>query len=781
LSVRRKSAIVGLISIGLMGLAAQPARAAASPTLVRIIDASSWGSPVIPAPDPMGLTYDSQHNRLIITDSEVEEKVTQSGTTYMPAYWHGANVFEFTLGGTMTRTTNIATVTDQLDPADATGHTFLPNTNGFTDEAADIAYNPTGNGTLYVVDDDRDLVTTIPLGSNGILDATDGPRTSFTTRDMTGDPEGIGFGLVSGTPTLFISAGEGPLPKPETNWAANQHRIHEIYRLQPGPNGVFDGPAVPAGVDPVNWDSNGDDIMFHFDTCNPSDPLVPSSPCTSPINQHDPEDVAYDPISGNLFMGSRDVPTDPNAPSSGNTVVVTETTVNGAMVDSYNLGDIKGLRVSGIAVAPASGNASERSLYVADRGADNNSDRLKNDGRIFEFQLGGVVNRGPIVTSPGNQTSDEGAAVSLQIDAVDTEGDPVSCSATGLPLGLSISSSCLISGTVTFGAGAGNPHTTKVTATDTVHNLANSATFTWTINDITPPAVPSALIVLRDTTGAVHLDWQDSTEADLAGYDVSRSASASGPWTKLNTTPVPASEYTDATAPVGTVFYQIEALDNSSNRSGPIIPVSGASGKISYVGQTKAKGSGSTMKIRKPAGVQTGDVLLAAFTLRGTDTILPPAGWTLVSQVTRSSSLVHQGIYSHTVAGTGEPASYTFGFVGRTSAVAMIMAYRGAIALPQLTAGQANPAGTSIGAPAVTPTLNNSVQIAFFGIASETSIAGPAGMFEKGEHIMSSGSLRLTMEVSDVIVNAVPIGSRIATAADEAENIGQVIVLSPKL
>jgi len=83
------------------------------------------------------------------------------------------------------------------------------------------------------------------------------------------------------------------------------------------------------------------------------------------------------------------------------------------------------------------------------------------------------------VTSPGNQTSTVGTAVSLQIKATDSaSGQTLTYSATGLPAGLSISSSTgLITGTPTT---AGTSSVT-VTATDTT-GAHGSATFTWTIS-----------------------------------------------------------------------------------------------------------------------------------------------------------------------------------------------------------------------------------------------------------------------------------------------------------
>ena len=83
------------------------------------------------------------------------------------------------------------------------------------------------------------------------------------------------------------------------------------------------------------------------------------------------------------------------------------------------------------------------------------------------------------VTNPGNQTSTVGTAVSLQIKASDSaSGQTLTYSATGLPAGLSISSSSgLISGTPTT---AGSSSVT-VTAKDTT-GASGSTSFSWTVN-----------------------------------------------------------------------------------------------------------------------------------------------------------------------------------------------------------------------------------------------------------------------------------------------------------
>jgi hypothetical protein len=83
------------------------------------------------------------------------------------------------------------------------------------------------------------------------------------------------------------------------------------------------------------------------------------------------------------------------------------------------------------------------------------------------------------VTNPGNQTGTVGTAASLQISATDSAtGQTLTYGATGLPAGLSISSSTgLISGTPTT---AGSSSVT-VTVTDGT-GAKGTASFTWTIS-----------------------------------------------------------------------------------------------------------------------------------------------------------------------------------------------------------------------------------------------------------------------------------------------------------
>src|SRR5207249_4738736 len=92
----------------------------------------------------------------------------------------------------------------------------------------------------------------------------------------------------------------------------------------------------------------------------------------------------------------------------------------------------------------------------------------------------------PVVTNPGNQTNNEGAAVSLAITATDSDGDPLTYSASNLPTSEERSSSTgVIFGTL--GNQAAGTYSVTISATDGFNT--GSTSFTWTVNDVTTPVV----------------------------------------------------------------------------------------------------------------------------------------------------------------------------------------------------------------------------------------------------------------------------------------------------
>jgi subtilase family serine protease len=124
------------------------------------------------------------------------------------------------------------------------------------------------------------------------------------------------------------------------------------------------------------------------------------------------------------------------------------------------------------------GTCSPAYLCTAEVGYDGPTGWGTPDGTAA-FTSGTTTGNTVTVTNPGSQTATVGTAASLQIKASDSaSGQTLTYSATGLPAGLSISSSTgLISGTPTT---AGTSSVT-VTATDTT-GASGSATFTWTVS-----------------------------------------------------------------------------------------------------------------------------------------------------------------------------------------------------------------------------------------------------------------------------------------------------------
>ena len=267
-------------------------------TLVRIIDTSQWSPP---SPDPSGIAYLPDSNRLMISDGEVEEMTI----------YRGVNIYESTLAGSL------------VDTADTTS---------FSNEPTGVALNP-ATRRLFFSDDDRREVYELNPGADGLAFTGDDIVTSFDTLVFGGnDPEGIAFDSWAGD--LYIADGLN----------------EEIYRVRPGANGRFDG--VP---------SAGDDEVTHFDT--------------SGMGALDPEGVEFNPDTGNLYITSSDKK-------------VFETTRAGAVVSVIDMSSLSISKLSGAAYAPRSNAPAEKSLYIADRRADNDNNPQENDGRVYEIVVG---------------------------------------------------------------------------------------------------------------------------------------------------------------------------------------------------------------------------------------------------------------------------------------------------------------------------------------------------------------------------------------------------------
>ncbi|MEW1912978.1 putative Ig domain-containing protein [Kitasatospora sp. NPDC085895] len=125
----------------------------------------------------------------------------------------------------------------------------------------------------------------------------------------------------------------------------------------------------------------------------------------------------------------------------------------------------------------ANGSCSPSYLCTAGSGYDGPTG-LGTPNGTAAFTGGSTGGNTVTVTNPGSQSTAQGSAVSLQIHATDSaSGQTLTYSASGLPTGLSISSS---TGLITGTASTAGSYNVTATATDTT-GAAGSTSFTWTV------------------------------------------------------------------------------------------------------------------------------------------------------------------------------------------------------------------------------------------------------------------------------------------------------------
>jgi len=150
--------------------------------LVHTIDTSLFTKP---SPDPSGMAYQPNNNRLLMTDGEVDETI--SGITL----FDGANYWEMTLSGAVQRDANISKVAPTVAP--------------INNEPTGIAWNP-ANGHYFVTNDDEQRVYDVNPGVDTLLGTADDTWVYFGTAVYNNmDPEGVAFSPASNH--IFVSDG----------------------------------------------------------------------------------------------------------------------------------------------------------------------------------------------------------------------------------------------------------------------------------------------------------------------------------------------------------------------------------------------------------------------------------------------------------------------------------------------------------------------------------------------------------------------------------------------
>ncbi|TRC89362.1 RTX toxin [Mesorhizobium sp. WSM4303] len=207
-------------------------------------------------------------------------------------------------------------------------------TVSFSDEPAGIAYNPANHHLFFADDTGTKSVYELNPGKDGLYNTSDDIVTSFRTSAFgSTDPESIAYDTKRGV--LYVADGS----------------TQTIYTVAPGQNGKFDGVAS----------TGGDDIVTSFSARalgTPSD-----------------ESIAYDPVNDLLYIIQ-----------SRNSVAMVTTT--GELLGTLDISSANLKKPAGLALAPSSDDPSHHmSLYIVDRGVDNDSNPTENDGNIYEFHF----------------------------------------------------------------------------------------------------------------------------------------------------------------------------------------------------------------------------------------------------------------------------------------------------------------------------------------------------------------------------------------------------------
>ncbi len=178
----------------------------------------------------------------------------------------------------------------------------------------------------------------------------------------------------------------------------------------------------------------------------------------------------------------------------------------------------------------------------------------------FTWGTGGGVTMTPVA----DQTSNEGASVSLSLSASDSSSGTLSYSAVGLPPGLSISASTgAVTGTIALDAAAAGPYTVAVTAGDGTYSASQA--FSWTISG---PVTIAAVANQTDDEGDPTLTV---TGTAPSGYSLTFTATDLPPGLSISSTGADTAaisgDIADGSAFLGTYTVTVTANDGTNSAS----------------------------------------------------------------------------------------------------------------------------------------------------------------------------------------------------------------------
>ncbi len=175
----------------------------------------------------------------------------------------------------------------------------------------------------------------------------------------------------------------------------------------------------------------------------------------------------------------------------------------------------------GLAIDPATGVISGTvALGAANLGSYSPVVTVSDGVSAVTKDLNWTVTSAITITPIANQTSNEGATVSLTVSATDaTSGATMTFAAAGLPQGLSINpSSGVISGTIALGAANSGPYSVTIQVSD--GTSASSLNVGWTVNSAISITTVAAQTNNEGDTVSLSISATDATPGMTLHYSV---------------------------------------------------------------------------------------------------------------------------------------------------------------------------------------------------------------------------------------------------------------------
>lgn len=240
-----------------------------------------------------------------------------------------------------------------------------------------------------------------------------------------------------------------------------------------------------------------------------------------------------------------------------------------------------------------------------------------------------------------------------------------------------------------------------------------------------------------------------------------------------------------------------EILTSTQEAAGELVKVAGR-GSLAYIEQAvvyppvwpvqpgefvsashgaNAEAGATTISISKPAGLTSGDVMIAAIAFVGgsSKTINPPLGWKEFRRVNYGTTIGTS--YFRKAATTSEPSSYQWAFTSTTGAVGNIVALRNVT--PDQTqygfAATSQGSGTAITNPSVDVPIVDGVLLTFSTATAGTGMTPPAGMTEATDDAQRTNRV---MESAYLVGPALgETGDLVATNSTSAAWIGSTLFI----